>query len=454
MDVAETSDTWGLVLAVGDFDGDDYADLAIGVPNEDVGIVTNAGAVQVLYGAGGGLTATGDQLWHQDSAGIEDGAEQNDWFGQTLATGDFDGDGYDDLAIGVPAEAVGSLDSAGAVNVIYGSAGGLAAGGNQIWHQDSDGIQGTAEAGDQFGYSLAAADLDGDGYDDLAIGVVHEEIGYVQRAGAVNVIYGAESGLTDEGDWWFHQDTSGIRDTSETDDVFGWALAAGDFDGDGYADLAIGAPGEDYVGKDNVGVVHLVFGSGGGLDVTGDQFWHQDIDGTQNAAEDGDRFGQVLTVGDFDGDGHDDLAVGIPYEDNGTIVDAGAVHAFYGTDGGLTTVGNWWFHQATSGMRDFTEEDDCFGLTLAAGDLNGDGYVDLAIGVPYEDIVTIADAGAVNVVYGSSDGLTTVWNQYWHQDVDGVINIAEARDRFGSALAALPLARYQVFLPLVVREGP
>jgi hypothetical protein len=452
VDVAEASDIFGAALAVGDFDGDGHADLAIGVPYQDVGTADNAGAVHILYGAYDGLTAVGDQLWSQGSSGIEGMAEDGDWFGSALAAGDFDGDGYDDLAVGVSAEDVGTLNSAGAVNIIYGSASGLTATGDQIWTQNSSGINGTAEASDQFGYSLAAGDFDRDGHDDLAIGVVHEDVETVVRAGAVNIIYGSPGGLTEVGDWWFHQDTSGILDTCETDDVFGWAVTVGDFDGDGYADLAIGAPGEDYGGKDAIGAVNVVYGSAGGLTATGDQFWHQDVSGMQNAAEDGDRFGRVLAAADFDHNGCDDLAVGMPYEDNGSTLDTGAVHVLYGSSGGLAVVGNWWFIQNTAGMLDSAEQYDYFGRALAAGDFNGDAYADLAIGVPYEDVDTIGDAGAVSVVYGSAGGLTPTGDQFWHQDVLYVEGSAETGDRFGYALATLRLERHKVYVPLVPRD--
>ena len=453
VDLCEDADIFGMALAVGDFDSDGYIDLAVGVPYQDVEGINNAGAVHILYGASGGLTATGDQLWHQDSSGIEGEAEDGDWFGNALAVGDFDGDGYEDLAIGVSGEDVETMNSAGAVNIIYGSSSGLTATGDQIWTQDSTDIDGTAEELDQFGYSLAAADFDGDGCDDLAIGVVNEGVASADRVGAVNIIYGSAGGLTAAGDQWLHQDTTGIIDTCETDDVFGWALTVGDFDGDGYADLAVGVPGEDYGGKDAVGAVNVLYGSAGGLS-TRDEFWHQDISGMDNAAEDGDRFGRVLTAGDFNGDGKDDLAVGIPYEDNGPTQDTGAVHVIYGSaGGGLDAAGNWCFFQSTTGILDSSEQNDYFGRALSAGDFDGDGYTDLAIGVPYEDVDTIEDAGAVNVVYGSASGLTTTGDQFWHQDVDYIEGGCETGDRFGYALASLyRLETDRVYLPLVVRD--
>ena len=92
-----------------DFNGDGFADLAIGVPGESVGSVTGAGAVNVIYGSSIGLTATGNQFWTQDKLGIGNSAEPFDRFGDSLAWGDFNGDGFSDLAIGVPYEDVGSV---------------------------------------------------------------------------------------------------------------------------------------------------------------------------------------------------------------------------------------------------------------------------------------------------------------------------------------------------------
>ena len=155
-------------MATGDFNNDTITDLAIGVPREDVGNIRDAGEVDVLYGSSSGMKIVSPFGWNQNSTNVEDDAEVDDGFGSALATGDFNKDGISDLAIGVPLEDVGTIANAGAVNVIYGSkgvtitSGGLSAtvplGGNgradQIWSQDSPGIEDDAEASDNFGDRL------------------------------------------------------------------------------------------------------------------------------------------------------------------------------------------------------------------------------------------------------------------------------------------------------------
>lgn len=129
---AEQNDLFGSALAAGDFNGDGRVDLAIGVPNEGlegvsgVGTISKVGAVNVLYGSSSGLSASGDQQWHQNSDRVLGAAENDDLFGSALAAGDFNGDGRADLAIGVPNEGlegvsgVGTIAKVGAVNVLHG----------------------------------------------------------------------------------------------------------------------------------------------------------------------------------------------------------------------------------------------------------------------------------------------------------------------------------------------
>ena len=143
-----------------DFNHDGFADLAVGVPHDRIGGVFFAGAVNVFYGSADGLSSTGSRYFSQNTPGVGSTAEVPDSFGSALAAGDFDHDGYADLAVGVPNEGVGDIPIAGAVNVLYGSAGGLTAVGSQYFTQSSPGVGSSAEDHDFFGSALAAGDFD------------------------------------------------------------------------------------------------------------------------------------------------------------------------------------------------------------------------------------------------------------------------------------------------------
>lgn len=341
---SELHDDFGEALAVGDFDGDGFMDLAVGVPDEEAySHIPNCGTVVILYGSGSGLYKSDGVEWYQGLNGLADSFEANDHFGAALAAGDFDGDGYDDLAIGAPHEDLESgptLTDAGVVHVLYGSETGLKTTGSDYWHQDVAGIQGTAGDNDLFGDALAAGDFDGDGRDDLAIGAPGDDEPGAYNAGVVNVLYGTSDGLSTTDNQVWHQGTAGVEDSPESDDRFGYSLTTGDLNGDGYADLAVGVPYEDFENGTTIsdaGAVNVLYGAEGGLGVAGNQVWFQDDIGTPS--EEDDRFGWALTTGDFDRDGYDDLAVGVPYEDHTTTPNTGVLNVVYGTDSGLSATG-------------------------------------------------------------------------------------------------------------------
>jgi disulfide bond formation protein DsbB len=395
-----------------DFNGDSRADLAIGAPREN----DASGVVHVLYGSSTGLTASGSQLWSQDSPGIAGVAEPFDQFGWALATGDFNGDGRTDLAVGAYSE----NDFAGVVQVLYGSPTGLTAAGSQLWSQDSPGIAGTAEVGDEFGVALAAGDFNGDSRADLGIGAPGEN-----DRGVVQVLYGSPSGLTGTGSQLWSQGSSGLGGLAESGDSFGSALAAGDFNGDGRADLAASALGENNFR----GVVQVLYGSASGLIAAGNQLWSQDSPGIAGLAEPDDQFGFAVATGDFNGDNRADLAIGVRGENDF----AGVAQVLYGSPSGLTAAGSQLWSQDSPGIADVAEPlGDEFGYRLAAGDFNGDSRADLAVSAAGENDF----AGVVHVLYGSASGLTAAGSQLWSQDSPGITGTAEVGDSFGFAVAA------------------
>ena len=356
---------------------------------------------------------------------------------------DFNGDGFPDQAIGAPSEDLGSLEDAGAVNVLYGSATGLQtdAPADQFWTQDSTDLEDQAESGDRFGFALVGADFNGDGFADLAIGAPSEDLPAGRNAGAVNVLYGSSAGLqvTSPEDQFWNQDSPDVQDEAAAEERFGRSLGAGDFNGDGYADLAIGVPYQVMNGRKNAGAASVLYGSPAGLQATSpdDQFWNQDSPDVEDQAEERDWFGWSLAPGDFNGDGFADLAIGDRVEDVGAVVDAGAVNVLYGSVSGLqaTAPEDQFWTEDSADVEDQAETDDEFGWSVDAADFNLDGFQDLIIGVPLQDVSTIADAGAAHVLYGSAAGLQTAApeDQFWTQGSLGVDDQAEVGDEFGDS---------------------
>jgi hypothetical protein len=520
-------------VARGDFNGDGVTDLAIGAPGEDRSLTTfeglgdgttrevpDAGVVHIIYGSSAGLTSAGNQLLDQAI-----GREDNDRFGAALASGDFNGDPYSDLAVGVPGERDSSGRVVGSVQIFYGTSAGLVRAGSQNFHAsqflipvsgpdltvvfrenmslvwgDFDGnmvgdlaIEGAAQSpscdvgvilllgaeGLPLSSSrkqevfvrggcrpntvfndaaLAAGDFNGDGRDELVVGSPHAFVTTI-RAGRVTILAGNATGVTPEPLQEVNEPafSAPLDDTdAETGDQFGAAVAVGDFNGDGLRDLAVGAPGES-VGNSpftggvvNAGSVSIFAGIGGfGPDrVSFAQKLTQSSPGIESA-EANDVFGASLAANNFNGDLFTDLAIGAPGETLAGQAGAGAVSVIYGTAAGLSTAASTghpahqFLHEDIAGFSSTVEAGDRFGTSLSAWNFGNGAQADLIIGVPFETINVvvsafivrpIADAGAVHALYGSSSGLATAAVQFWNQNSSGILEEAELSDQFGLSI--------------------
>ncbi len=422
---SEPGDQFGRSFATGDLNGDGLADLVVGAPNEAIGPIVAAGNITVIYGASSGLN-TGTTQEFSQAGNVAGDVETGDRFGSSLTIGDFNGDGFGDVVVGVPGEDAGDVVDAGSINVLYGSSAGLRASGNASFSQGA-GVAGSPQREDRFASSLAVGDFDGDGYDDVAVGVPGEDVSTKTNAGAVTILYGSSSGIGASRSQNFSQAGS-VKGSPESSDAFGSALAAGDFNGDGRDDLAVGVPGEDVGSKVDAGSVNVLYGSSSGLRSSGNKSFSQ-AGKVNGKLERDDRFGTSLAAGDFNNDGRDDLAIGVPGEDIGSKVDAGQVNVLYGGAKGLKKAGDFSFSQAGK-YAGRAEPHDLLGSSVVAIDLDGDGYDDLVAGAPGEDIKSAADAGVANVVYGTKKGLRRKSNETVGQR-GAVAGSAEAGDGLG-----------------------
>ena len=441
---AEPREYWGWVLAAGDFNGDGLRDLATGAPSDRGGV----GTVTVLYGSKRGLSLTGSEVWTQNSL-TPHSAEPGDGFGSALAPGDFNADGFTDLAVGAPGEDVGSPSVlyAGVVHIIFGSRSGLRALGNEVWSQNRPGVSDAAETRDNFGSALAAADLGRSGAADLAIGVPDENLPVnsdcVCRAvGLVHVLYGTRQGLDGRRSQTWSQDRRGVRGTAEQYDDFGAALATGRLGKGRHADLVVGAPYESEgfgAPRDSrapgAGAVHVFYGSPG-LRADGNDYITQDSRRVPGISERGDHFGEALAVGTMDRGRVADLAIGASAENLPEHGNAGAVTVLRGLTRGIPLEAQV-LTEDTIGIDGRSGDEHRFGAALAARDLGRSVQADLAIGQPGSCFGGSADrGGAVVVVYGSAGGPRPQRSQRWTEDSGGVPGASAPNDCFGRALTA------------------
>ena len=361
------------VATAGDVNGDGYSDIIIGAPFYDGG-VANDGMAYVFHGSS--LGPVGSPSWSKA------GEYAENFYGAAVATaGDVDGDGYSDVIVGAAFYDNHSQEiNEGKVYVYHGSSGGLST--TAAWS-----YEGNQEAAN-LGWSAATAgDVNGDNYSDVVVGAPLYDNG-INNQGRAYVFHGSASGL--------QASPAFTRDGVSSDSRLGYSVAtAGDVDADGYAEVLIGERLADSLGYSDNGTVYLFYGSNTGLS-------HASLN-TLSGYHDDEHLGRsVSTAGDVNGDGYADVIAGSQYDTNG----AGAAYVYYGSAFGLVTSIAWYVLGEVG--------NDFLGYSVAtAGDVNGDGYADILVGVPDYD-GTGFNQGRALMWLGSSSGLRT--NPYYSPD--------------------------------------
>ncbi|MCT9008226.1 FG-GAP and VCBS repeat-containing protein [Streptomyces rhizosphaerihabitans] len=341
-----------------DFNGDGYGDL---------GISANGHAV-VMYGAKTGLSGSRHQVLSDGSGSADPYSE----FGDLMTGGDLDGDGYDDLV-------VGDTGPVPATSIFWGS---------------PKGLSGRTPLSFSL-RSMIVGDFDGDGKNDL---VAKVDLGYGR----------AETRLF-RGP--FGRDGANASTSVVNTGISSGSLSAGDVNSDHIPDLlAVGRHG-------NTADASLILGSKNGFGPP------KDFSTMVNSG----------SLADVDGDGYADVVLGAGlegYQPKGVV--GGSVVVHYGSAGGVSTTRKpVRISQDTAGVPGTGEKYDRFGFHLDTGDVDGDGYADVAIGVMQESISGVSTTGAVTVLRGSSKGLTATGAVSWHQNTAGVPGVNEPYDMFG-----------------------
>jgi hypothetical protein len=373
-----------------DFNGDGYRDYASMSWNSP------GGALLITFGTATG-PGTKTQVIDQDSAGVPGEDEADDMWGEVRTAADFDQDGYGDLAVAATGENVDGHADRGTVTVLWGGKNGLS-GGLALPNK------GPKTSYARMGSDLATGDFNGDGKPDLALvnaGKTYVYRGSISRSG----VHGSVTTL----------------DKDSSSSFYSTALVTGRVSGDKKTDLVIigDVVTDTYIASD------AWFIKGGSAKLYPGKTLR--LESKNGNGGESDRGGDGV-VGDFNKDGYGDIAIGTPLYDKYK----GRVTVWYGGSSGPGKSAR--FTQNTSGIADTAETYDSFGDDLATGDINGDGYRDLAIGAYGETIGGKEYAGGVHVLYGRASGLSATGSQWFARSTAGIPGAVQADDYFGSTV--------------------
>jgi len=349
---------FGRSVATGDVNGDDFADVIVGAPNSDVGSYSAAGKVFVFLGPSLTSVSTIDNA----------AAESSAYFGRVVAVGDVNNDGKDDLLVGSPEASAGGMTRAGKAFVFLGPSFSAVS-----TLQDPE-----PEASARFGRSLAAGDVNNDGRDEVIVGAPDSDMGATGQfldAGQAFVFSGPSFGSV-----------SSLEDQDlENGAFFGWSVAAGDTNNNGYDEVIVGAYGSDFAYNACAGQVFVFLGPSL-AEVT---MLHEPV------PELDAYFGFAITTGDVNGDGYNDAVIGAHDADSGNLVYTSGGEAFIFLAPSFETI----IPLVDPVMESFA----FFARSVAVGDVNNDGRDDFVAGGPWSDVGSATDAGETFVFLAEPD---------------------------------------------------
>lgn len=394
------------VSEAGDINGDGIDDLIVGAPQADPNDAENAGSAYVVFGSTGGFEPQLSLSSLDGENGFRlDGVAAGDFASFAVdGAGDLNGDGTDDLIIGAPFADQSGMPDSGTAYVVFGSTNGFL---SDFDLSSLDGINGFriqgVSANDVAGYSVSSAgDIDGDGLGDIVIGARSSSPG----TGNSYVLFGTSSGFGSNIELSALNGSDGFRLSGiDPGDFAGSSVsAAGDINDDGVDDLLIGAPFAITVPGGRVGESYVVFGTTSGFAANVDL---SSLDGSNGFSiiglDDGGRTARYASgIGDFNGDGVDDLILSASTASFDEIGAAGRSYVVFGSAAGFGSSLSLSMLNGSNGFRlDGIDGGDVSGRSVgSAGDFNGDGLQDIIVGASNADPNGLGEAGESYVIFG------------------------------------------------------